>query len=120
MELFSAFFSSHGRIHRLGWFYRVLFAAVVCAAFGLLAREAAGDSGRGLFALIFLWSALAVSIQRLHDTGRTGIPLLLLLIPVAGPIWVLLLLLRRGADGPNAFGPDPLARLDYLKVDLSK
>jgi uncharacterized membrane protein YhaH (DUF805 family) len=120
MELLSAFFLSHGRLHRVGWFYRVLFAALVCAAFGLLAREIAGELAQGVFALLFLWSALAISTQRLHDTGRSGYPLLLLVIPVLGPIWVLLLLLRRGADGSNVYGPDPLARFDYLQVDISK
>jgi uncharacterized membrane protein YhaH (DUF805 family) len=120
MELLSSFFLSHGRLARSSWFMRVLSLGVLCAAFGLLAHEFAGDAGEVLFAIVFLWGASAQAMQRLHDIGRSGANLLLALIPVLGPAWVVLLLSRRGSEGPNRYGPDPLARLDYLKVDISK
>lgn len=120
MELLSSFFLSHGRIARGTWLARVLALGVLCTAFGLLAHQAAGEAGQALFAAIFMWGAVALSIQRLHDIGRSGPTMLLLLIPVVGPLWVLLLLCRRGAEGANRHGLDPLARLDYLKVDITK
>jgi uncharacterized membrane protein YhaH (DUF805 family) len=120
MELLSTFFLSHGRAARSTWLFRLAASGILCAAFGLLAHEVLGEAGEALFAVIFLWSAIAMSIQRLHDIGRSGVNMFLLLIPVLGPVWVLLLLCRRGGEGPNRYGLDPLARLDYLKVDISK
>jgi uncharacterized membrane protein YhaH (DUF805 family) len=120
MELLSSFFFSHGRIARASWLFRLATAGILCASFGLLAHEFAGEAGQAFFAAVFLWSAIAVSIQRLHDIGRSGVNMFLLVIPVLGPIWVLLLLFRRGGEGPNRYGLDPLARLDYLKVDITK
>lgn len=120
MTLLSAFFLSHGRINRGLWLLRLIALGLLCAAFGLLAREVAGETAQAVFALIFLWGALALSAQRLHDIGRSGASLLILLIPVLGPIWVLLLLLRKGGEGNNRYGPDPMARHDYLKVDIGR
>lgn len=120
MELLSFYFLSHGRIARATWLSRVLALGVLCTAFGLLAQQIAGEAGQALFAVIFMCGAAALSIQRLHDIGRSGPTLLLSLIPVLGPLWILLLLCRRGGEGRNLHGLDPLARLDYLRVDITK
>ncbi len=80
-----------------------------------------------LLTLILLLPNLAVTCRRLHDIGRSGwwslVILLSLIIDLIGeasdygrdfkmlsavPMIVLLLfLLRKGADGPNRFGPPP-------------
>jgi uncharacterized membrane protein YhaH (DUF805 family) len=115
-----AFFTSRGRITRSEWLTRIVIAALVCAAFGSLAAAWFGETGSALFALVFLWSALALATQRLHDIGRGGWSLLIAVVPVFGPIWVLIHLLRRGVEHENRFGPDPASRSDYLKVDISE
>ena len=120
MTILSSFFLGHGRINRSLWLFRLTILGLLCAAFGLLAREIAGETVQAAFAAIFLWGALALSTQRLHDIGRSGLNLLILLIPVLGPVWVLLLLLRKGGEGNNRYGADPMARHDYLKVDISR
>lgn len=120
MQLLSTYFLSHGRIARASWLGRVAILGVLCCAFGLLAGQLAGDPGEALVALVFVWGACAVSIQRLHDSGRSGLSMLLMLIPVIGPVWVLLLLCRRGAEGSNRHGVDAAVRLDYLRVDTSR
>lgn len=86
----------------------------------MLADAVGGEIASALVAAIFLVSAAAISVQRLHDTGDSGAWLLVLLIPVLGPIWLLLKLLRRGVPGTNRYGADPGNRLDYFKVDTSK
>ena len=45
---------------------------------------------------------LAVSVRRLHDVGRSGWMLLIIFIPLIGPIWLLVLLLQKG-DSFNEF-----------------
>lgn len=120
MHLLSTFFLSYGRIARANWLWRMAVLGILSCAFGLLAGQVAGAMGQALVAFVFVWGAGAVSIQRLHDIGRGWPAMLLLLIPVLGPLWLLLLLCRRGAEGRNSHGLDPAARLDYLRVDIGK
>jgi uncharacterized membrane protein YhaH (DUF805 family) len=115
-----AFFLSRGRITRSEWLTRIIIAALVCAAFGSLAGSWFGETGAALFAIVFLWSAVALSTQRLHDIGRGGWSLLIAIVPVVGPIWVLIHLLRRGVDHENRFGADPATRSDYFKVNIAE
>lgn len=114
------YFLAHGRVERSLWLGRTLLLGLCCMAFALLAQQIIGETGGTLFALIFLWGALAIATQRLHDIGKSGTTLLLLLIPVLGPLWIVLLLCRPGVNGRNRYGNDPLSRLDYLRVDISK
>jgi uncharacterized membrane protein YhaH (DUF805 family) len=49
----------------------------------------------------------AVSVRRLHDTGRSGWMLLVSMVPAIGLIWVVMLLASPADAGPNAYGPNP-------------
>jgi uncharacterized membrane protein YhaH (DUF805 family) len=62
-----------------------------------------------LFGLAVFLPGLAVAIRRLHDLDRTGWWILLSLIPIVG--WIILIIwdCTKGTNGPNRFGPDPLA-----------
>ena len=60
--------------------------------------------------LIFLWPALALYAKRWHDRGKSGWWTLILLIPIIGGLWALIELgFLRGTEGPNQYGPDPVA-----------
>lgn len=48
-----------------------------------------------------------VAIHRLHDTGRSGAGVVLLMVPVLGWIWLGVLLLLPGTRGRNRYGADP-------------
>lgn len=120
MTFISAFVTGYGRIARSTWLFRIVALGMACTAFGMLAQSLAGSDGAGLLALLFLWCAGAVSVQRLHDTGRSGWALLVLLLPVVGPVWVLLQLFKRSIEGRNRYGSDPTARMDYLTVNITK
>ncbi|GAA3947649.1 DUF805 domain-containing protein [Allohahella marinimesophila] len=57
--------------------------------------------------------ALAVGVRRLHDTGRSGWWMLLLLIPLVGSLVLLVLFVLDSQPGSNQFGPNPkLAQAD--------
>ncbi|MEC5384482.1 DUF805 domain-containing protein [Uliginosibacterium sp. H3] len=66
----------------------------------------------------FAWAALAIACKRLHDRGQSVLYLLVLLIPLLGPLWVFVTLCcRAGSEGENQYGEDSLARhADYLTV----
>jgi uncharacterized membrane protein YhaH (DUF805 family) len=119
VKIVSVFFMVRGRITRSEWFARIVMAALFSAAFGELADSVSSQWGSGLFALLFLWSALALGAQRFHDIGRSGWALLIAVVPVLGPVWVLIQLLKRGVAHANRYGPDPTSRSDYLQVDIA-
>ena len=62
-----------------------------------------------LFALATFLPMWAVEVRRLHDIGKSGWWLLLWLIPLIGAIILLIWMIRKGTDGDNQYGPDPLA-----------
>jgi uncharacterized membrane protein YhaH (DUF805 family) len=49
-----------------------------------------------LYALFVFIPALAVTVRRLHDVGKSGWMLLIVFIPLIGFIWLLVLLLQKG------------------------
>jgi hypothetical protein len=55
-----------------------------------------------LYSLLIFIPALAVTVRRLHDVGKSGWMLLIIFIPLIGPIWLLVLLLQKG-DSLNEF-----------------
>jgi uncharacterized membrane protein YhaH (DUF805 family) len=75
--------------------------------------EEMGTMGWLLFALGMLWAMavfipnLAVTIRRLHDQDKSGWFILMGLIPIVGPIIILVFYCIEGTRGPNRFGPDP-------------
>jgi uncharacterized membrane protein YhaH (DUF805 family) len=60
--------------------------------------------------------AIAVAVRRLHDLGWSGWWYLAQLIPIVGGLAAIAMLIgfmMRGNDGPNKYGPDPLAPGDF-------
>jgi len=64
--------------------------------------------GLAVFLLIFIPPTVAVSVRRLHDTGRSGLWFLLSFVPF-GFLILLFFFLQRGQPGENRYGPDPRA-----------
>jgi uncharacterized membrane protein YhaH (DUF805 family) len=63
----------------------------------------------GLYSLAVFLPSLAVSVRRLHDTGRSGWWQLIGIIPVIGWIVIIVFFATDGERQPNAYGPDPKA-----------
>lgn len=61
----------------------------------------------GLYNLGILLPGLAVSVRRLHDTGRSGWWLLIGFIPVVGFFVLLYFFVLDSDAGDNAYGPNP-------------
>ena len=62
-----------------------------------------------LYSLAILVPSLAVTVRRLHDTSRSGLWILISLVPLIGSIWLLVLMFLDGTVGDNKWGPDPKA-----------
>lgn len=60
-----------------------------------------------IFGLAMIIPSLAVSVRRLHDIGKSGVMMLLCLIPIIGSIWLLILFMKDGEEGENKYGLNP-------------
>lgn len=60
-------------------------------------------------ALVHFIPSLAVLVRRLHDVGKSGWFYFIVLIPLVGAIWLLVLFCTDGDQGENKWGPNPKA-----------
>jgi uncharacterized membrane protein YhaH (DUF805 family) len=61
----------------------------------------------GIYSLAMLIPGIAVTVRRLHDTGRSGWWVLVALIPVLGFIALLVFMVLDSQPGSNEYGPNP-------------
>ena len=62
-----------------------------------------------LYSLLIFIPALAVTVRRLHDVGKSGWFLLISFIPIIGAIWLLILFCSDGDGADNSYGGSPKA-----------
>jgi uncharacterized membrane protein YhaH (DUF805 family) len=60
-----------------------------------------------LYALALIIPSMAVSVRRLHDTGKSGWWILITLIPFVGAITFIVFTIRDSQSGQNKYGPNP-------------
>lgn len=110
-----------GRADRSEYWYFVLFN-IIFAVSAMLLDNLLGLNFPGLppygifytiYALALLIPGLAVAVRRLHDVNKSGWYLLVALIPIAGAIWLLVLLASKGTHGDNTYGPDPNGEITF-------
>ena len=110
--------SFSGRIPRSTFWLTALLLAVVFIILLVALESIFGRSASLVLYPPFFWVMAALATKRLHDRGKSPLWFLLALIPVLGPLWLLLELgFLRGTPGENRYGDDPLDyRADYLTV----
>ena len=59
--------------------------------------------------LVHFIPGLGLVVRRLHDVGKSGWFYLLILLPIVGWIWLLVLYCTEGQKEDNKWGPDPKA-----------
>ena len=101
-----------GRAGRAEFWWFALASLIINIGFNVLAQVSGIFSLLGfLFSLAVLLPSIGVAIRRLHDTDKTGLFLLLVLIPVIGWIILIVFYIQEGTAGPNQYGagPEPAA-----------
>jgi uncharacterized membrane protein YhaH (DUF805 family) len=136
MSPISLFLSFRGRIGRTQWWLGMLVVVLVAAV--MLAIAFWGNAP--IFALPFILfvfvSIYALAVKRVHDRGRSGWWVLVFIfvpgvldritdrLTEESPLWWVLVLIgsaltiwglielgfRRGTEGTNDYGPDPLEK----------
>ncbi len=61
----------------------------------------------GLYALAILVPGLAVTVRRLHDTGRSGWWILVGIVPLLGGLVLLYFTVQDSQPGDNVYGRNP-------------
>jgi uncharacterized membrane protein YhaH (DUF805 family) len=107
-----------GRAARSEFWYFILFLVIVniilniidTALLHTVMHTGAGDVViiASLFSLAMLIPNLAVAVRRLHDVGHSGWWLLIGLTGIGGLV-LLFWYVSRGQEGPNEYGPAPVA-----------
>ena len=98
-----------GRARRAEYWWFTLFALIVYVLAALV-DSASGSQVATIVAIVALiLPSIAVAVRRLHDTGRSGWWWLLVLIPIVGPIVLIVFAATEGTHGENEYGADPKA-----------
>jgi len=103
-----------GRAQRKEYWYFYLFSVLITLALAILdmligSFDKVSGVGvlSGLYSLAVLIPNLAVTVRRLHDTGRSGWWFLIVLVPFIGGIVLLIFLVQDSMPGTNQYGANP-------------
>ena len=97
----------NGRARRSEYWYFCLFDVVVSLIAAILVKLTGVAAISWIVTLAFCLPGLAVSVRRLHDIGKRWTWLLMVLIPLAGPIILIVYFVKDSQPGDNQFGPNP-------------
>ena len=102
VKVYKAYANFDGRARRSEYWYFTLFYYVFYIALMFMDSSIGSDLGvlTGIFALGSIVPAIAVSVRRMHDVGKSGWYILI-------PIYNLILACTAGETGTNQYGPDP-------------
>jgi uncharacterized membrane protein YhaH (DUF805 family) len=99
-----------GRTARKDFWMFVLISFLVSVAIGIVETLIVFVDGfglTGLYSLAILIPSLAITVRRLHDTGKSAWWILIGMIPLVGHIIIIIFCASRGDDKENAFGSVP-------------
>ena len=96
-----------GRARRKEYWMFTLFSIIISIVLTIIDSVTGLTSVlSGIYSLAVLVPSLAVSVRRLHDTGRSGWFVLLALIPIIGSI-ILIVFMCGDSQEDNQYGPNP-------------
>jgi uncharacterized membrane protein YhaH (DUF805 family) len=103
-----------GRARRSEYWYFVLFNFIISVilsfidyGFGWVNTQNGVGVLTTIYSLLVLIPTLAVMVRRLHDTDKSGWWILLGLIPLVGPIVLIVFFCINSTMGDNTYGPSP-------------
>lgn len=96
-----------GRARRSEYWWFVLAYVGALFAVGLIDNVIGNDVLGVITLLALIIPALAVSVRRLHDTGRSGAWYLINFVPFVGGLVMLIFACQDSTPGANAYGSSP-------------
>ena len=108
IEVLKKYAEFNGRARRTEYWMFALINGIIYFLLNLVEVMLGGPGFVGMiYGLAILISGLAVTVRRLHDTGRSGWWLLIAFVPIVGSIVLLVFMVQDSTPGPNNFGPSP-------------
>lgn len=114
LEVLKKYAVFNGRARRKEYWYYTLFNLIITIALAVIDGVTGSFSSTtgigllgGIYGLAVLIPSLAVLVRRLHDTERSGWWLLIALIPIIGPLVLLVFLVQDSKPGQNQYGENP-------------
>ena len=90
--------------------FNIIFA-FLAALIDNIVGTASPELGYGLFYIVYglavFIPGLAVTVRRLHDVGKSGWMYFIILIPIIGIIWFIILMVKDSEPGSNKWGENP-------------
>ena len=106
------YFSYEGRLNRKPYIIRYLIMLVIMGLGRMLVTANTTITFGNVIATILLIvcsiSIIMLDIRRLHDLGRKGLWVLLMLVPMVNIIFLIYLVFARGCGSDNEYGSSPL------------
>ncbi|SJL83377.1 DUF805 domain-containing protein [Vibrio palustris] len=96
-----------GRARRKQYWMFNLVNLIILLALFVLNGMAHTEVFTSIYSLGIFLPALAVTVRRLHDTGRSGWWCLVSFIPIIGSLILLYFVVQDSVAGSNEFGPNP-------------
>jgi uncharacterized membrane protein YhaH (DUF805 family) len=94
-----------GRATRSEFWYFVLINFIVTIVLGVVDKSMGLGGILGIvYGLAVLIPGIAVGARRLHDIGKSGWMQLIILIPLIGLIWLIVLFALESYPGKNKYG----------------
>ena len=113
LDAWKNYVNFQGRARRKAYWMFILFNLIALVVLGLI-EGAVGLSGQngygiltGLYTLAMILPLIALAVRRLHDTGRSGWWILIGLVPLVGPIVLIVFYVTDSQPGTNEYGPNP-------------
>ncbi len=97
----------NGRARRSEFWYYTLFNLIVSMGLGMMDTFTGIGFLSGLYALVVIIPGIAVAIRRLHDSGKSGWWLLVILVPFVGWVILIYFLVKDSQPFDNLYGPSP-------------
>lgn len=120
-RFFQKYATFNGRATRSEYWWSYLFTVLVNIVLSIIVYSMFNDDPDGSLAIIGLFSivsiifilpSIAIAVRRLHDTGRSGLFYLFILIPFIG-MFILIIFCAQKSVGPNQWGP-PAQEKDHV------
>ncbi len=104
----------NGRARRQEYWYFTLVNVLVNLVMGIIDRVIGSVMQMDnfgffsvIYALFIMIPSIAVTVRRLHDSGRTGWWALIAFVPVIGILVLLYFLIQDSEEGSNQYGVSP-------------
>ncbi|QDU07706.1 DUF805 domain-containing protein [Gimesia aquarii] len=110
LEVLKKYAEFNGRARRMEYWMFTLFNFIIAFVLNMLVGfvgEPMLVALPALYGLFVFIPGIAVTVRRLHDTGRSGWWILIVFVPLIGGLVLLVFMIIEGEAGDNAYGSNP-------------